>query len=164
VKAIADMARYIPAPLLNEVLDVLQKYPYGINHAHALGTVALHLPAPLDQKVLDLAFAADRGVVARRAILTEAKSLWQEGITVAELEIFRRTLDGLGLDGCFNTLASALDVVSQIGGTQALDDCLQNVRAVQRWWPPSIAENERRTGVSPARADEVLQHGSTQAL
>jgi hypothetical protein len=57
--------------------------------------------------------------------------LWQQGITTANLEIFRQTLTGIGLDECLHVLASAPDIITQIGGAQALDECLEAFRTVQ---------------------------------
>ena len=71
--------------------------------------------------------------------MTQARSLWREGITVTELELFRQSIAGIGLDDCLTQSASALDIISQIGGTKALDDCLEAVRSVQRWWPAPSA-------------------------
>lgn len=137
--AAARILRHVPNPLINEALDVLRNYHGGLRGAHALGAVALYMPSQLRQKALDLALTTDRGVVARRAIMAKARWLWREGVTTAELEVFRQTITGVGLDECLSVLASALDIITQIAGTQALDECLEAFRATQRWWPPPEA-------------------------
>jgi hypothetical protein len=138
-----EFLKHVPKPLINDVLEALRNNPQGLHYAHALGTVALYVPPPLDQKALDLALAANQGVVARRAIMTQARPLWRESITAAEMKVFRQTITGIVLDDCLSVLASALDTISQIGGTQALDDCLETFRAIQRWWPPPHASAGR---------------------
>lgn len=131
--------RHIPGALISEALDALPEHIGGLRCAHALGTGALYMPAAVRQKSLDLALGAAETVVARRAILTQACLLWQQGITTADLDIFRRTITGIGLDECLHVLASAPDIVTQIAGARALDDCLEAFRTVQQWWPPPEA-------------------------
>jgi hypothetical protein len=128
--------RVIPGMLVNEVLDAVPKHLPGSEVAHALGAGALYMPAAIRQRSLDLALGAADVVSARRAVITQAGFLWQQGITAPELEIFRQAITGTGLDECLHVLASALDIITRIAGPQALDDCLEAFRTVQRWWPP----------------------------
>jgi hypothetical protein len=136
----AEIVRHVPKPLLSDALDAVNNYPAEHYRAQVLGALALYLPSPIDRKALKLAFATAEGTVARRAIITQARVLWKERITIDELELFRQCLAGLGLDDCLNVLASALDIVSQIGTARALDDCLEAVHTAGRWWPPPAAE------------------------
>jgi hypothetical protein len=53
--------------------------------------------------------------VARRAILSQAQSLWKDRTTVAELEICRQTIADIGLDEYLEVLASGADIVMQVG-------------------------------------------------
>ena len=138
----ARILQHIPNAILNEVLDVARNYPAGLRGSHALGAVSLYMPSQLRQNALDLALTARPVVVARRAIMAQAQSLWRESVTVAELDIFRQIISGIGFDECLNVLASALEIVTQIAGTQALDDCLEAFRTVQRWWPPAEATGQ----------------------
>ena len=137
--AAGEFLKHVPKPLINESLEGIRSNPQGLHYAHALGAVALYVPPPLDQKAIDLALAANQGVVARRAIMAQARSLWGEKLTTAELKVFRQAITDIVLDDCLSVLASALDIISQIGGTEALDDCLETFRAIQRWWPPPHA-------------------------
>jgi hypothetical protein len=135
----ARILQYIPNAILNEVLDAVRNYPPGFRGSHALGAVSLYMPSQLRQNALDLALTSHPVVVARRAIMAQAQSLWRESITVAELDIFRQVISGIGFDECLNVLSSALEIVTQIAGPQVLDDCLEAFRTVQRWWPPPEA-------------------------
>lgn len=131
------LLKYVPNRLIEKALDIFRDNPFGLHNAHALGTMALYVPTRFRQQVINLALAAGEGVVARRAILTQARSLWKERITTAELEIFRQTITDIGLDEYLNVLASGADIVAQVAGTQSLDDFLTDLRTIQRWWPPS---------------------------
>jgi hypothetical protein len=71
--------------------------------------------------------------------MTQALPLWRESVTTAEMKVFRQTITGIVLDDCLSVLASALDIISQIGEPQALEDCLETFRAIQRWWPSPYA-------------------------
>jgi hypothetical protein len=133
------LLKYVPDSLAEKAIDILRDQPSGLHNAHALGTMALHVPMRFRQKVLKLALAAGQGVVARRAILTQARLLWKERITIAELEIFRQTIADIGLDEYLNVLASGADIITQVAGAQSLDDFLTDLRTIQRWWPPSEA-------------------------
>jgi len=141
----ARILRHIPNAILNEMLDVARSYPAGLRGSHALGAVSLYMPSQLRQNALDLALTAHPVVVARRAIMAQAQSLWRESVTVAELDIFRQIISGIGFDECLNVLASALEIVTQIAGARALDDCLEAFRTVQRWWPPAEATGQLLT-------------------
>jgi hypothetical protein len=70
----------------------------------------------LRQKALDLAIHAQHTVVARRAVMTQARQLWQEQITTTHLEVFRKTLTGIGIDEYLDVLASALAITTRIAG------------------------------------------------
>ena len=135
----SEFLKHIPKLLIKEALEASRANPQGLHYAHALGTVALYMPPPLDQTALDLAFAANQGVYARRAVMTQARLLWRENITAAEMKVFRQTITGIVLDDCLSVLASALDIISRVGGPRALEDCLETFSAIQRWWPPAYA-------------------------
>ena len=140
--AAARILQRIPNSILNEILDVARNYPSGLRGSHAVGAISLYMPSQLRQNALDLALTAHPVVVARCAIMAQAQSLWRESITVAELDIFRQVISGIGFDECLNVLASAVEIVTQIAGPQALDDCLEAFRTVQRWWPPAEATSQ----------------------
>jgi hypothetical protein len=134
------LLKRIPKPVIEEGLGNLRAN--NLHHAHAYGTAALHLPAQFQQQALGLALGAPQKVIARRAIMTQAQLLWQDRVTPAELEIFRRVMADTQLDGYLNVLAAALDIVEQTAGPQSLDDCLAAFRTIQRWWPPSTAATD----------------------
>ena len=125
---------------IEEVLGILRNYPGGLTQAHALGTAALYVPAQFRQQVLSLALNSEQKVVARRAILTQARSLWREHIAITELEIFRQTITDIGLDEYLNVLESGFGIVTQVAGEQSLDECLEAFRTIQSWWPPPEAD------------------------
>jgi hypothetical protein len=125
---------------IEEVLGTFRNYPGGPTQAHALGTAALYVPAQFRQQVLSLALNAELKVVARRAILTQAQSLWGGHITVTELEIFRQTITDIGLDDYLNVLESGFGIVAQVAGEQSMDELLEAFRTIQSWWPPPEAD------------------------
>ena len=131
--------RGVPNRLIEGILDIVRNNPFGLDDAHALGTAALYLPVRLRQEALSLALDVQESTVARRAIMTQARSLWREGMTTTELDIFRQTITGTGLDEYLTVLTPALDIIAAAAGTQALDDCLQTFRTIQRWWLPPEA-------------------------
>lgn len=125
---------------IEEVLGIYRNYPGGLTQAHALGTAALYVPVQFRQQVLTLALNADQKAVARRAILTQARSLRREHITITELEIFRQTITDIGLDEYLNILESGIGIVTQVAGEQSLDELLEAFRTIQSWWPPPEAD------------------------
>jgi hypothetical protein len=134
------LLKRIPNHIVEEGLGIL--HDNNLHHAHAFGTAALYMPAQFRQQALGLALGAQRKVVARRAIMTQARLLWQDNVSPAELEVFRRSMTDIQLDEFLNVLAAALDIVDQTAGPESLDDCLAAFRTIQRWWPPSAAVAE----------------------
>lgn len=128
------LLRSIPSKSMRKVLNIVRNHPVGLHKAHALGTGALYVPAPFRPQTVQIALNAEQRIVARRAIMTQARWLWAGGITGAELEIFRQAIAGLELDEYLNVLDSGFNIITQVAGTQALADCLAAFRAVQRWW------------------------------
>jgi hypothetical protein len=137
--AINRLLKFIPNQTIEECIAYLRMYPAGLQQAHALGTVALYVPAQFRQQVLSLALDAGEKAVARRAILTQAMLLWEDCITITELEILRQVMTDIRLDDYLNALAAALDIIAKTAGGQSLDQCLDAFRTVQRWWPPPTA-------------------------
>jgi hypothetical protein len=134
------LVKHIPNQIVEEALGSLRDN--NLHHAHAFGTAALYTPAQFQQQALSLALGAQRQVIARRALMTQARLLWQGDITPAELDAFRRAMADMQLDDYLNVLAEALDIVGQTAGSQSLYDCLTAFRAIQRWWPPSVSATE----------------------
>jgi hypothetical protein len=140
--AISWLLKFIPNQTIEESLAFLRMYPGGLQEAHALGTAALYVPTQFRQQALGLALDAERKAVARRAILTQAGLLWEDRVTITELEIFRQVMTDIRLDEYLNALASGIDITAKTAGSQSLDDCLDAFRAVQRWWPPPTAATD----------------------
>lgn len=69
----------------------------------------------------------------------QARLLWTDRITPADMELFRQVMTGNALDDYLSVLAGALDIAVQAAGTQCLEDCLDAFRTIQRWWPPFAA-------------------------
>jgi hypothetical protein len=139
---VGRVLKFIPNQLIEECLIMLRKYPGGLVPAHGLGTAALYVPAPFTQQALGVALDAERKTVARRAILTQARLLWEDRITAAQLETFRRVVADIRLDEYLDALAAALDIIVLTAGPQSIDDCLDAFRTVQRWWPPPAATTD----------------------
>jgi hypothetical protein len=134
------LVKHMPNQIVEQALGSLGDN--NLHHAHAFGTAALYTPAQFQQQALNLTLGAQRQVIARRALMTQARLLWQGDITLAELDVFRRAMADMQLDDYLNVLAAALDIVGQTAGSQSLCDCLTAFRSIQRWWPPSVAATE----------------------
>jgi hypothetical protein len=137
------LLKLISNQTIEEGFGSLRNYLSGLHQAHQLGTVALYAPAQFRREALSMALNAEKGTVARRAILTQARSLWQKRITTAELEILRQTITDTGLDEYLNVLESGFDIITQVAGAQSLDDCLEAFRTIQCWWPLPEADLNR---------------------
>jgi hypothetical protein len=131
------LLKHIPIRILEEAIGSL--HVNNSHHAHAIGTAVFYMPAQFRQQALSVALGAQWKVIARRALMTQARLLWQDNVTPAELDAFRRTMTDIQLDDFLNVLAAALDIVDQIAGPQSLDDCLTAFRTIQRWWPSPAA-------------------------
>ena len=88
------LLKLIPDRTMDEGLAILHNYSIGLYQAHALGTVALYVPERVRPQVLRFALDAAERVTARRAILTQARLLWPDRLTPAQLEIFRQVYGG----------------------------------------------------------------------
>lgn len=132
--------KVFPGQMIEEAITLSRPQYSGLQTAHLFGTIALYAPEQFRHQVIGLALDADERVVARRALMTQAQLLWQGRIRLAELEVLRRTLTGLGIDDYLNVLAAALGIVTQVAGDQAVGDCLAAFRTIQRWWPPKPPE------------------------
>jgi hypothetical protein len=131
--------KLIPDHKVDEALAAVRNNPFGLDQAHALGALALHVPERIRPQAVRLALDAAERVTARRAILTQARLLWPDHLTTAEMEIFRQVVADNALDDYLSVLAEALDIIVRVAGPQCLDDCLDAFRTVQRWWPPFAA-------------------------
>jgi hypothetical protein len=163
--AVTWLLKLVPNQTIEETLAFLRMYPGGLHQAHALGTAALYLPAQFRQQALSLALDAERKAVARRAILTQAALLWDDRVTITELEIFRQVMTDIRLDEYLNTLASGLDIITKTAGSQSLDDCLDAFHTVQRWWPPPTAAMDSvNLGPLPLSSSAKYQKGTASGL
>jgi hypothetical protein len=133
------VVRRIPGIIIGGVLDTISDHPVGLHKAHALGTGALHTPEKYRMRSVVIALNAEQKVVARRALMTQAQSLWAAGITRAEIEVVRQSITGLELDEYLGVLDSTFPIIARAAGPQALDDCLEAFRTVQRWWAEPAA-------------------------
>ena len=97
-----------------------------------LAKLAPHLPAPLLEKALATGPSASgaRAALARRAeILIPAQGVsWFVGF-------LRGCLSGAGRDACLAVISEAASQVAEIGGAEAVWECVQAVDDVLRWWP-----------------------------
>jgi hypothetical protein len=130
------LLKIVPDQTVDEELAILRNYPFGLDQAHALGAVALYVPERIRPRVLRLALDAAERVTARRALLVQARLLWPDRVTTAEMEVLRQVVADNALDDYLSILAEALDIIVRVAGTQCLDDCLNAFHTVQRWWPP----------------------------
>jgi hypothetical protein len=97
-----------------------------------LAKLAPHLPAPLLEKALATGPSASgaRAALARRAeILIPAQGVsWFVGF-------LRGCLSGAGRDACLAVISEAASQVAEIGGAEAVWECVQAVDDVLHWWP-----------------------------
>ncbi|RSM36047.1 hypothetical protein DMA12_41990 [Amycolatopsis balhimycina DSM 5908] len=127
---VAKLARLLPERLLRRTVTIAGAVPQTLNPTPLLGTLAMHLPERLREQALAEAFSPTREtVLARSAVIG-----YQASEPRPDLELVRRCLDGLDLNGCLRVLACAMPIVQSLSGTDGLLSCVDTIESVRRWW------------------------------
>ncbi|MCR3754409.1 hypothetical protein [Lentzea californiensis] len=131
---IARLVTLLPARLIADAFRITEAMPAAYVVDPAWGVLALHLKGPLREAALHQVFGSTSTVLARFVLLNQAKVMWQDSIGVTELDIVRRALANLDLQGCYRVVAAAVPILHAAGGVAVTDDCLDATNAVHRWW------------------------------
>ncbi len=135
VGQIARLVNLLPARLIADALRITEAVPATYTLDPAWGALALHLSGPFREAALSQVFGSSSStVLARFVLLNQAKSIWHDSIGVAELDVLRRALANLELQGCYRVVAAAVPILHAAGGAAVTDDCLKATDAVHRWW------------------------------
>jgi hypothetical protein len=132
---VGEVIRLLPAPLIAEAIDAVADLPARFGPGVILGVSVPYLPERLRETALKQLLSVFNSVVTRRAVVMQARRAWPARIGVTELDIIRRCLDGTDLDDCLDLLAAGFELLERIAGDDVALPCLDNVRAVERWWP-----------------------------
>ncbi|MDQ7802720.1 hypothetical protein Q5425_03195 [Amycolatopsis sp. A133] len=127
---VAKYARLLPERLLRRTLTIAGAVPQTLNPTPLLGTLAMHLPERLREQALTEAFSPTRETVLARSAVIGHQAFEPR----PDLELVRRCLDGLDLDGCLRVLACAMPIVQSMSGIDGLLSCVDTIESVRRWW------------------------------
>ena len=53
----------------------------------------------------------------------------------AYIDVLRTAINGTDRKVCFNLIAAVVEVIAEIGGVHAIEQCVRAVIDVHRWWP-----------------------------
>ena len=82
-----------------------------------------------------LAAASLRWPAARIALLKRGHSLISSGPDGMLLNLLRACLDGTDRHSCLRIITAAVPAIDEIGGPNAIYECVQAIKDVHNWWP-----------------------------
>jgi hypothetical protein len=131
--ALANLAPHLSPGLLARAITVAADIQDAGKRATALGSLAPYA----DATQLARAIAASPG--SRKKLLQAAISArTSNGLSANErtacVEIIRSGLTDANHDEIVTAIGSAASVIAEMAGAAAIDDCVQAMNAVRRWW------------------------------
>ena len=124
---------YLPAGLLAQALATAIAITSDYSRVQALGAMASHLPADLLAQALAATPKTSPETVTalvERSQITLARDA--DDVYVA---LLRDSLNGTSRSVCIDVITAAAPRIAEIGGTCAIEQCVNAFTDVYRWWP-----------------------------
>jgi hypothetical protein len=132
-KALAGLAPHLSPDLLAQALTAATIIPDDFYRAEALKGLAPHLSSDLLAQALEA--TPKRSIAALTALLQRSRSILPRHEDAGYVNLLRQSINGTDRRVCFELLAAVTSAVAEIGGVRAVEQCVQAVIDVYRWWP-----------------------------
>jgi tetratricopeptide (TPR) repeat protein len=113
--------------------DVYVVFTDDSSRPRALTALAPDLPPDLLAPAL--AATPRTSLRALTAILDQGRSVFPRGQDAPYVALLRDSLTGTGRETCLNVTTEVAPVIAEIGGPDAIEECVKAVVDTQRWWP-----------------------------
>jgi hypothetical protein len=136
-EALTVLAPYLPADQQSAVLVQALNAAIAISEesdrTHILTWMAQGLPADLLPWSIKTVPKTSAEVLT--ALLQRGRSVIPRAEDAAYLDLLRESINGASRSACLGVLTVSAPAIAEIGGTQAIEQCVNAVVDVHRWWP-----------------------------
>jgi hypothetical protein len=136
-EALTVLAPYLPAEQQSEVLAQALSAATAISQESSrtqiLTRLAPRLPAGLLAWSMKTVPKTSAEVLT--ALLQRGRSAFPRAEDAAYLDLLRESINGASRSVCLGVLTATAPDIAEIGGTQAIEQCVNAVVDVHRWWP-----------------------------
>jgi hypothetical protein len=131
-RVLTGLAPHLPAELLAQALAAATTLPDD-SRTRALAALVPHLPAELLPQAL--ATAPKTSIDTLTAILDRGRAVLLPEDPAAYVKLFGNSLIGTERRAVFGVIAAIAPTIADLGGLRAIEECIDAVGDVQRWWP-----------------------------
>jgi hypothetical protein len=132
-EALTRLAPHLPADLLAQALTAATAIADDDLRAGVLTGLAPHLPADLLAQAVKA--APKTGIEPQTALLQRGRSVFPRDQDAMYVDLLRESITGTERSVCFMLLTAAAPAVAEIGGVRTIEQCVNAVSDVHRWWP-----------------------------
>jgi hypothetical protein len=136
-EALTVLAPYLPADqqsaVLAQALSAATTVSQESSRTHILTWLAQRLPA--DLLAWSIKTVPKTSAEVLTALLQRGRSVFPRAEDAAYLNLLRESINGASRSVCLEILTASAPAIAGIGGTQAIEQCVNAVVDVHRWWP-----------------------------
>jgi hypothetical protein len=132
-EAFSALAEHLPPDLLAQALAAAAAVAGDSARAEALSALAEHLPTDLLAQAL--AATPKESIEAITALLDRAQSILSPEWDGTLLGLLRISLGGINRISCLSIITLMAPTIVEIGGSDAVQECIKAIADVHRWWP-----------------------------
>ena len=132
-QALTDLTPLLPPDLLILAFAAATAIRSSSDRAKALTGLVPHLPPDLLASALES--APKNSAETLTALWQRSRFVYPNDKHLTYIELFRKSTCGAGRSVCFDILAECSSIISEIGGSRSIEQCVHAVMDVSRWWP-----------------------------
>jgi hypothetical protein len=132
-EALAALADHLPPDLLDQALAAATAVTGDPGRGEALAALADHLPPDLLGQAL--AATPKESIQAITALLDRGQSILSPERNGTLLGLLRASLGGIDRISCLSIITLMAPTIAEIGGSDAVQECIKAITDVHRWWP-----------------------------
>jgi len=127
------LAPHLPPDLLAQLLAVTAAIPGDSARAGALTALAPHLPPDLLPQALSA--TPKESIEAIEALLDRGQAILSAERNGTLLGLLRASFGGIDRISCLSIIALMAPTIAEIGGSDAVQECIKAIADVHQWWP-----------------------------